>query len=212
MSREYVVDRQTTFDESDERVLPEEHFIAGFVKRVLQSLARTMPGGFTFRVWAHRKRGVKIGHGVHIAFDVTIETAYPQWVSIGNNVQLGVRCLILAHIHSLPPRISELKEFVSVRIEDDAYIGPATVILPHVRIGRGAVVAAGSVVTRSVPAMTMVQGNPAQPVARCGIPLTWDTPIKKFYSSLRPLVVKASQSSSSQSSNNGDRATNAGDA
>jgi len=46
---------------------------------------------------------------------------------------------------------------------------------------------AGSVVTRSIPPLTMVQGNPAKPVARCGSALLWDTPIKEFYSKLRPL-------------------------
>ena len=50
-----------------------------------------------------------------------------------------------------------------------------------------AVVMAGSVVTRSIPPLTMVQGNPAKPVARCGSALLWDTPIKEFYSKLRPL-------------------------
>jgi acetyltransferase-like isoleucine patch superfamily enzyme len=177
--------------EGELRRLPREHFFTALSNRILQSAARSLPGAFTLRVWAHRMRGVKIGNNVHIASDVTIETAYPQWVSIGDNVQLGVRCLILAHIHSLPPKESEVRNFVSVHIDDDVYVGPATVILPNVRIGRGAVITAGSVVTRSVPPMTMVQGNPAKPVARCGIPLTWNTPIKKFYASLKPVVSPA---------------------
>jgi acetyltransferase-like isoleucine patch superfamily enzyme len=117
-----------------------------------------------------------------------IETAHPEWVSIGNNVQIGERCLILAHIHSLPPRKSELDQYVSVKIEDDVYVGAASVILPYVKIRRGAVVTAGSIVTQSIPPMTMVQGNPARPVARCGMPLVWDTPIKKFYASLKPIT------------------------
>jgi acetyltransferase-like isoleucine patch superfamily enzyme len=171
----------------DVRELPDESFCSAVGKRLLQSLARSLPGAFTTRVWAHRMRGVRIGKGVHIASDVTIETAYPQWVSIGDNVQIGVRALILAHIHSLPPRRKDLKDFVSVRIEDDVYIGAAAIILPHITIGRGAVVTAGSVVTKSVAPMTMVQGNPAKAVARCGIPLTWATPIKTFYLNLTAL-------------------------
>jgi acetyltransferase-like isoleucine patch superfamily enzyme len=187
------MDLTTHGDEHGKRGLPDERFFTGVANRVLQGLARSLPGGFTFRVWAHRKRGVKIGKKVHIASDVMIETAYPKWVSIGDNVQLGVRCLILAHIHSLPPRSDGRNGFISVCIEDDAYLGPASVILPNVRIGRGAVVAAGSVVTRSVPPMTMVQGNPAEAVARCGIPLIWEMPIKKFYMNLKPLNGKAKQ-------------------
>jgi serine acetyltransferase len=168
------------------REMPSETLIAGIKNRVLQALARWMPGAFTARVWAHRMRGVTLGTRVHIAPDVMIETAYPQWVSIGNNVQLGTRCMILAHMHSLPPKGSP-RNYVSVRIEDDAYIGPGAIILPNVRIGQGAVVTAGTVVTRSVPAMTMVQGNPAKPVARCGVALTWDIPLKTFYLNLKPL-------------------------
>jgi acetyltransferase-like isoleucine patch superfamily enzyme len=173
--------------ERDLRVMPGEGLFAAVKNRLLQMLARSMPGAFTFRVWAHRMRGVAIGKRVHVAPDVMIETAYPQWVSIGNNVQIGTRCMILAHMHSLPPRTSSLKNYFSVRIEDDVYIGPGAIILPNVRVGRGSVVTAGSVVSRSVPPMTMVQGNPAQPVARCGVALTWDTPLKTFYLNLKPL-------------------------
>ena len=54
--------------------------------------------------------------------------------------------------------------------------------MPNVTIGAGAVVAAGQVApsTRSVAPLTMVQGNPAKPIARCGIPLGLDTPVKEF--------------------------------
>ena len=178
-------------EDEDVRGAPKETLLGGLRNRLLQGLARSFPGAFTFRVWAHRKRGVKIGRNVRIAADVMIETAHPQWVSIGDNVQIGEQCLILAHIHSLPPRKSELLGYISVSIDDDAYIGAASVILPYVKIGRGAVVTAGSVVTRSIPAMTMVQGNPARPVARCGVPLLWDTPIKKFYANLK-LIAESS--------------------
>lgn len=47
-------------------------------------------------------------------------------------------------------------------IEDDAWIGGNTTILPGVRVGHGAVVGAGSVVTKDVPPMTVYAGNPAK--------------------------------------------------
>ena len=49
-------------------------------------------------------------------------------------------------------------------------------------------VTAGSVVTQSVPPMTVVQGNPAVPVARCGIPLGKDVSVKEFSRRLKPLA------------------------
>jgi len=47
-------------------------------------------------------------------------------------------------------------------IEDYAFIGPRAIILPGVKIGRGAVVAAGAVVTKDIPPFSVVGGVPAQ--------------------------------------------------
>jgi len=49
-----------------------------------------------------------------------------------------------------------------VYIEEDVYIGGNSTILPGVRIGKGSTVGAGSVVTRDVPNITIVFGNPAK--------------------------------------------------
>jgi acetyltransferase-like isoleucine patch superfamily enzyme len=75
----------------------------------------------------------------------------------------------------------------AVVIGDDVFIGPGAIVLPHVTIGDGAVVNAGAVVTKSVPPLTMVSGNPARPVARCGVPLGRRTPMREFYGRLRPI-------------------------
>jgi acetyltransferase-like isoleucine patch superfamily enzyme len=150
--------------------------------------ARLSPMGL--RVPIHRLRGVAIGERVRIATDVILETAYPEWISIGNDVQIGVRTIVLADIHALRPQFSTAEEqqnYISVRIEDDVNIGPGCIVLPHVTIGRGSVVTAGSVVTRAVPPMTMVRGNPAEPVARLGIPLSGDTKMKEFMRALKPV-------------------------
>jgi acetyltransferase-like isoleucine patch superfamily enzyme len=167
---------------------PVESFFSGLFKRGLQILAFLAPGESSLRVGLHRLRGVRIGTECRIGMGTLIETSFPEWVSIGNHVTLGMRTTIIAHMVGLPPRQhGNEKKYTSVQIEDDAFVGPGVIILPHVTIGRGAVVTAGSVVTRSVPPLTMVQGNPAKPVARCGAPLLWDTPIKEFYSKLKPL-------------------------
>jgi acetyltransferase-like isoleucine patch superfamily enzyme len=165
--------------------------LRGLSNRVLQVVALFAPGGDSTRVALHRLRGVEIGEGTWIGFDTMIEPAYPRRVSIGNRVAISIRVLILAHFaHQGRDRETsggELEERVSVRIEDDAFIGPGAVIMPNVTIGAGAVVTAGSVVTRSVAPLTMVQGNPAKPIARCGVPLGLETPIKEFYRRLTPI-------------------------
>ena len=166
---------------------PVEPLLSGAFKRGLQILAYLAPGESTLRVWLHRLRGVRIGTDPHLGMATLIETSFPEWVSIGNHVTIGMRTTIIAHVVGLPPKRRKEENYTSVRIEDEAFVGPGVIILPNVTIGRGAVVMAGSVVTRSVPPLTMVQGNPAKPVARCGIALLWGTPIKEFYSKLRPL-------------------------
>jgi acetyltransferase-like isoleucine patch superfamily enzyme len=165
--------------------------LAGIRNRVLQVLALYAPGGDTARVMLHRLRGVQIGEGSWIGFDTLIEPSYPHRVVIGKRVAIGIRVLILAHFahHGRNRETSGggVDDRVSVHIEDDVFIGPSAVIMPNVTIGAGAVVTAGSVVTRSVAPLTMVQGNPAKPIARCGIPLGLDTPIKEFYRRLTPI-------------------------
>lgn len=156
--------------------------------RGLAIAARMSPLGL--RVPIHRLRGVSIGERVRISTEVILETAYPEWISIGDDVQIGVRTTVLAHIHALPPEFGsqdEREDYVSVRIEDEVNIGPGCIVLPNVTIGRGSVVTAGSVVTRAVPPMTMVRGNPAEPVARIGIPLSGDTRMKEFMRALKPV-------------------------
>jgi heptaprenylglycerol acetyltransferase len=167
-----------------------ESIARGLVNRVLGVAARTAPGATSLRVWLHRARGVKIGEDTFIGSDALIETSCPHLVSIGRGVAIGIRATLIAHFRdaiSADAEVDRSSDAVSIRIDDDAFIGAGAIIMPNVTIGKGAVVTAGSVVTKSVPAMTMVHGNPAEPVARCGVPLGLSTPIKQFYRQLRPL-------------------------
>lgn len=106
-----------------------------------------------------------------------LETSRPYLITIEDRASIGIRTTIIAHF----------RESHGVKIERDAFIGPGAIILPNVVIGHGAVVTAGSVVTRSVPAMTLVQGNPAVPTAECGIPLTPDITLRQFSMRLKAL-------------------------
>jgi acetyltransferase-like isoleucine patch superfamily enzyme len=170
--------------------------LSGIKNRVLQLAALYSPGGDTIRPMLHRRRGVRIGRRTWVGFDTLIEPSYPHRVEIGDRVAIGIRVLILAHFAHLgrnrESASGELDDRVSVRIEDDVFIGPGAIIMPNVTIGHGAVVTSGSVVTRSVAPLTMVQGNPAQPIARCGVPLGLDTPVKEFYAHLTPIESRSS--------------------
>jgi acyl-CoA synthetase (AMP-forming)/AMP-acid ligase II/acetyltransferase-like isoleucine patch superfamily enzyme/acyl carrier protein len=160
--------------------------LGGMKNRLLQVLALYAPGYTTTRVWLHRMRGVSIGRNVSIGLSALIETAYPRLVSIGDNVTIGARVIVIAHLRDSTDQSRRLGR-ATVRLEDDVYLGPGVIVLPNVTIGRGAVVSAGSVVTHSVPAHTLVQGNPAKPVARCGVSLGGGVPYEQFLRQLTPI-------------------------
>ena len=159
---------------------PAPSTVRGFTNRILQLLALYAPGATSTRVWLHRLRGVHIGDGTFIGTAAILETERPDLVSIGKRVNIGIRTVIIAHFW----------DQLGVEIGDDAFVGPGVIIMPNVKIGAGAVVAAGSVVTKSVPELTMVRGNPAQPIARCRVPLGLSTPLDVFMRGLRPIRPK----------------------
>jgi heptaprenylglycerol acetyltransferase len=154
-----------------------ERLLPGIKNRLLQMVARSAPGATTWRVRLHRWRGVKIGRGVWIGYDAIIETSSPHLVTIRDGAAIGIRVTIVAHN----------REQSGVVIEENASVGTGAIILPNVTIGRGATVTAGSVVTRSVPPKTMVQGNPARPIATVEIPLGLNVSVKEFAKGLRPI-------------------------
>lgn len=90
-------------------------------------------------------------------------------VTIGNRVLIGAGALILdSDVHPLHPadRLREALPRIShVEIADDVFIGARAIILKGVRIGQGAVIGAGSVVTSDVSAFMIAAGNPARIVA-----------------------------------------------
>lgn len=106
--------------------------------------------------------------GVTIGEDCFISTrewgGEPYLISIGNHVQITRMASVHTHgggnsVRMLNPTFDV---FGKVKIEDWAYIGSFAQIMPGVTIGEGALVAAGAVVTKSVPPHTVVGGNPAR--------------------------------------------------
>jgi acetyltransferase-like isoleucine patch superfamily enzyme len=88
------------------------------------------------------------------------------YIEIGNNVMMSPRVSIYSENHVFSntsiPMIEQGVKRSFVKIEDDCWIAANAVILAGVTIGRGAVVAAGSVVTKDVPPYSIVAGNPAK--------------------------------------------------
>ena len=90
-----------------------------------------------------------------------------ECIQIGRNCMIGPQCYITDGDHGKEPGRSvkdQPMRSAPVIIEDEVWIGSHVVILPGVRIGKGAVIGAGSVVTRSIPANAIAVGVPARVV------------------------------------------------
>ena len=85
-------------------------------------------------------------------------------VRIGNHVMIGPAVQIYTAAHDLKAetRIQGWEVAKPIVIEDNVWIGGGAILLPGVRVGMNSVVGAGAVVTRNVPANTVVAGNPAR--------------------------------------------------
>ena len=88
-------------------------------------------------------------------------------INIGKDVMMGTNCIIYTVNHKfddtdIPMRQQGNQPKKPVVIGDDVWIGGRVTILPGVHIGKGAVIGAGSVVTKDVPEFAVVGGNPAR--------------------------------------------------
>lgn len=113
--------------------------------------------------WFGSGKGIVIGSGSGIGLDCVLMGP----VTLGSNVMMGPRCLLVSSAHrmddlTVPMAKQGMTPPDPIHVEDDVWIGGHVVILPGVTVGRGAVVAAGSVVTKDVPAYAIVAGNPAR--------------------------------------------------
>ena len=152
------------------------------VGRLIHKIAFVAPGGGSLRPWLHRLCGTRIGKGVWIGQLVYIDELHPSEVSIGDNCTIGLRTSIFTHFYWGPRRARSNGKVI---IENDVFVGPHCVILPNVRIGEGAVVKAGTVVSRNVPAHTFWGSPPAEALGVATVPLTAEYGYEKFTRGIR---------------------------
>jgi maltose O-acetyltransferase len=145
-------------------------------KKVLKRWARNafFP---SWRVQMLRWCGFRIGRDVYIADDILIaeELEDRENLIIGDRVSIAPRVTLVTSSHPNDSRIRPFAPVVRapIIIEEDVWLGAGVVVLPGVRIGRGAVVGALSVVTRDVPPLNVVAGQPARTVRVLTPPPGW---------------------------------------
>jgi acetyltransferase-like isoleucine patch superfamily enzyme len=140
------------------------------------------------KLFSRRGFPIRIGNNVSIEKGVIISTSERGKVHIGNNVyigeysvltsneeiEIGDNVLISPHndIVDFNHIYSDIRQTVNkqgvvakkITIQEDVWIGSGSKILMGVTIGRGAVIGAGSVVTKDVPAFHVAVGNPANTI------------------------------------------------
>ncbi len=109
-------------------------------------------------IWCERDAGLTLGDNVFLNQGVRI--ACSREISIGDNALIGDETVILDNdFHGVA---NSPAQAAPVRIESDVWLGTRVIVLRGVTIGRGSVVGAGAVVTRSIPPYTFAAGVPAQ--------------------------------------------------
>jgi maltose O-acetyltransferase len=151
-----------------------------FLRRLRKKVFKRWAKNAFFPAWRLtllRASGFRIGDDVYIADGLTIveELAGMDELSIGHRVSIAPNVTLVTSSH---PNNSRIRGFAPVArgpivIEDDAWIGASAIVLPGVRIGRGAVVGALSVVSADVAPLTVVAGQPARPVRSLTPPSDW---------------------------------------
>lgn len=114
-----------------------------------------------------KRNKLVIGSGTYVN-RYTIFDAH-SCLHIGRRVMIGPHCYFTDADHGTESGSSVQSQpmhSAPLIVEDEAWIGAHVTVLPGVRIGKGAVVGAGSVVTRDVPAMTIAVGSPARVIRR----------------------------------------------
>lgn len=119
-------------------------------------------------VWIAPGRSLVLGNDVDLALNVLIESA--GGVTIGDRTLVGFGTKIFSSNHNVPPGRGQIfnsghtKKVVT--IGTDVWLGANVIVLPGRTIGEGAVVGAGSVVTKDIAPFTIVGGNPARLLKR----------------------------------------------
>jgi acetyltransferase-like isoleucine patch superfamily enzyme len=153
-------------------------------------LARNVYIGDRAIIYQSRNGGpVELAEGVHLYSDIIIETgdgghitigadthiqprcqlsAYKGYIQIGSRVDIAPNCSFYPYNHAFAPgsaiRYQPLITKGGIVIDDDSWLGVGVIVLDGVRIGKGAVVGAGSVVTHDVPDEAIAIGAPARVV------------------------------------------------
>jgi acetyltransferase-like isoleucine patch superfamily enzyme len=118
------------------------------------------------RKWLQRKRGVKIGKNVHWGTQIIVDYPFPNFVVVEDGASIAGSVFFLTHCKPMKYHEGFVESYVApIIVHKHAWIALNVTLMPGVEVGEGAIVSAGSIVSKSIPPFTVAQGNPAQVVA-----------------------------------------------
>lgn len=133
------------------------------------------------RKWLQRKRGVKIGKNVHWGTNIIVDYPFPYFVNVEDGASIAGNDYFLAHCKPLEYHSACSESFVApITVHKHAWVAINVTIMPGVEIGEGAIVSAGSIVSKDVPPFTVVKGDPAKVVADLAEVLRPNYPAEEF--------------------------------
>ena len=128
------------------------------------------PFNRSVRPWLWKKIGVKINGKISIGYDVYLDAGYAHLLTIEDGVWITSRCLLFCHkrilddyhvgddYNKLPYKTGP------IHLKKGCCIGMDSLVFPGVTVGEGTIVAAGSLVTKDIPAWCVAAGRPAKPI------------------------------------------------
>tara|TARA_Y100000389_G_C17330128_1_gene447626 strand:+ start:182 stop:625 length:444 start_codon:yes stop_codon:yes gene_type:complete len=118
---------------------------------------------FDYNITIHRPEKLRIGNDNF--FGQNTYLIANGGIEIGNKCAIAADCKLVTRNHTYKdkniPIIDQPHTYKSITIEDDCWLGYNVIILSGVTLGKGCIVAAGSIVTKSFPSYSIIAGVPA---------------------------------------------------
>ncbi|GHT61923.1 hypothetical protein AGMMS50239_13930 [Bacteroidia bacterium] len=119
-------------------------------------------------IW--RWMGAKIGKDCYIGYEVYADMTHTELIELEDHVHIANRCFLLCHQRDLSnyfvggdyAKLPYYKK--KITLKKGCLLGTETMVMPGVTVGEGAIVGAGSLVTKDIPAWTVATGRPAKVV------------------------------------------------
>lgn len=157
---------KTTFLEFELLFLKYVGFIpCHFIRKIIYILAGlNMPLDSNIYMGANffNPAGITIGHDSLVGSNAFLDGRAP--LIIGNHTSLASEVMIYNDEHNIHDQ-NYSNSFGPVTIGDYVFIGPRAIIMPNIKIGGGAVIAAGAIVTKNIPDFEVWGGIPAKKIS-----------------------------------------------